>query len=289
MELPQGRGGSRQQNPGVFRAFASAIGRDRILLQDIREDIRTVFEKDPAARSVLEVLTYPGLHALWLHRISHWLWKRNFKSAARILSHFARFLTGVEIHPGAVIGRRFFIDHGMGVVIGETAVVGDDVLLYHQVTLGGVSLEKTKRHPTLGNNVLVGMGAKILGPISIGDGTRVGANAVVNKDIPANCTVVGIPGRIVRRDGQRIDEVLGANTVMDNAMNAVDPQDSTIREMRQRIDLLEQHSEKLEQLIARLEDQDGPRWEPRSDRPNETRLTCACGADDCRHEPPHWR
>ncbi len=226
------------------------------MLQGIREDIKTVFEKDPAARSVLEVLTYPGLHALWLHRVAHWLWRRKFKSSARILSHIARFLTGVEIHPGAVIGRRFFIDHGMGVVIGETAVVGDDVLLYHQVTLGGVSLEKTKRHPTLGNNVLVGMGAKILGPISIGEGTRIGANAVVNKDIPANCTVVGIPGRIVRRDGQRIDEVLGANTVMDNAMNAVDPQDATIREMRQRIDLLEQHSEKLEHLLSRLEGRD---------------------------------
>ena len=248
------RKGAAVTDREAFRPSESAAGRKMtVFLQGVREDIKTVFEKDPAARSVLEVLTYPGLHALWLHRISHWLWKRNLKSSARILSHMARFLTGVEIHPGAVIGRRFFIDHGMGVVIGETAVIGDDVLLYHQVTLGGVSLEKTKRHPTLGNNVLVGMGAKILGPITIGDGTRVGANAVVNKDIPANCTVVGIPGRIIRRDGQRIDEVLGANTVMDNAMNAVDPQDATIREMRQRIDLLEQHSEKLEQLIARLE------------------------------------
>lgn len=255
------------------------------LLQGIREDIRTVFEKDPAARSVLEVLTYPGLHALWLHRIAHRLWRAKCKPAARILSHFARFLTGVEIHPGAVIGRRFFIDHGMGVVIGETAVVGDDVLLYHQVTLGGVSLEKTKRHPTLGNNVLIGMGAKILGPITIGEGTRVGANAVVNKDIPANCTVVGIPGRIIRRDGQRIDETLGAGTVMDNAMNPTDPQDATIREMRQRIELLEQHSEKLEQLIARLEGRD----DFRPDHHNPSNPPCACGADDCHHEsnPPH--
>ena len=251
------------------------------LMQGIREDIRTVFEKDPAARSVLEVLTYPGLHALWLHRIAHRLWRAKCKPAARILSHFARFLTGVEIHPGAVIGRRFFIDHGMGVVIGETAVVGDDVLLYHQVTLGGVSLEKTKRHPTLGNNVLIGMGAKILGPITIGDGTRVGANAVVNKDIPANCTVVGIPGRIIRRDGQRIDEVPGAGSaVMDNAMNPTDPQDATIREMRQRIELLEQHSEKLEQLIARLEGRDNFR----PDRRDASDAPCACGSDDCRHE-----
>ena len=248
-------------------------GRNRTVFNGIREDIQTVFSKDPAARSVLEVLTYPGLHALWLHRLAHRLWKAKCKPAARILSHLSRFLTGVEIHPGAVIGRRFFIDHGMGVVIGETAVVGDDALLYHQVTLGGVSLEKTKRHPTLGNNVLVGMGAKILGPISIGDGTRIGANAVVNKDIPANCTVVGIPGRIIRRDGQRVDDAPILGAVMDNSMNAVDPQDGTIREMRQRIELLEQHSEKLEQLIARLEAQ-----EARSSRISDSDARCECGA-----------
>jgi serine O-acetyltransferase len=219
----------------------------------LREDIQTVFSKDPAARSVLEVLTYPGIHALWLHRIAHWLWQHNAKLAARIISQIGRELTHIEIHPGATIGRRFFIDHGDGVVIGETAIIGDDVLLYHQVTLGGTSLDRAKRHPTLGNGVLVGMGAKILGNITIGDHCRIGANAVVNKDIPPNCTVVGIPGRIVRRDGERTDDL----AVMDNVINRVDPQDATIRELRQRLELLEQHSEKLEELIERLETHEG--------------------------------
>ncbi len=219
----------------------------------LREDIQTVFAKDPAARSVLEVLTYPGLHALWLHRVAHWLWRHNAKLTARILSQINRKLTLIEIHPGATIGRRFFIDHGEGVVIGETAIIGDDVLLYHQVTLGGTSLDRIKRHPTLGNGVLVGMGAKILGNITVGDHCRIGANAVVNKDIPPNCTVVGIPGRIVRRDGERTDDL----AVMDNVINRVDPQDATIRELRQRLELLEQHSEKLEELIERLEAHEG--------------------------------
>ncbi len=226
------------------------------MFQRLQEDIRTVLEKDPAARSVLEALTYPGLHALWAHRVAHGLWNRRFKLLARLISQISRSLTGIEIHPGATIGRRFFIDHGMGIVIGETAIVGDDVLLYHQVTLGGTSLERTKRHPTLGNGVLVGMGAKILGPITIGDYCKIGANAVVNKDIPAHCTVVGIPGRIVRRDGERIEEEHGAQ-VMDNIINRVDPRDATIREMRQRLELLEQHSEKLELLIQRIEDHEG--------------------------------
>lgn len=222
----------------------------------LREDIHTVFAKDPAARSILEVLTYPGLHALWAHRFAHWFWVRNGKFIARFISQISRFMTGIEIHPGATIGRRFFIDHGMGVVIGETTVIGDDVLLYHQVTLGGTSLNKVKRHPTLGNGVLVGMGAKILGPITIGDGCRIGANAVVNKDIPANCTVVGIPGRVVRRNGERIVDEAGGQ-VMDDIINRVDPQDATIRELRQRLELLEQHNEKLEQLIERLEEHEG--------------------------------
>jgi serine O-acetyltransferase len=219
----------------------------------LREDIQTVFAKDPAARSVLEVLTYPGLHALWLHHIAHWFWVRHAMLLARIISQFSRLVTHIEIHPGATIGRRFFIDHGDGVVIGETSVIGDDVLMYHQVTLGGTSLDKLKRHPTLGNGVLVGMGAKILGNIVIGDHCRIGANAVVNKDIPPNCTVVGIPGRIVRRDGERTDDL----AVMDNVINRVDPQDATIRELRQRLELLEQHSEKLEELIDRLEAHEG--------------------------------
>ena len=226
------------------------------MLSRLKEDLCTVFAKDPAAGSVWEVLTYPGLHALWSHRVAHWLWTHNLRLIARTLSQFSRHLTGIEIHPGAVIGRRFFIDHGMGVVIGETSVIGDDVLMYHQVTLGGTSIDRIKRHPTLGNDVLVGMGAKIIGPYTIGDRCMIGANAVVNRDVPPDCTVVGIPGRIVRRNGKRITDDVTAH-VMDNVINRVDPQDTTIRELRKRLDLLEQHNEKLEQLIERLEEHEG--------------------------------
>ena len=164
----------------------------------IREDIQCVFERDPAARNIFEVLTtYPGLHAVIFHRINHRLWSLGLKWLARWFSALARWFTGIEIHPGASIGRRFFIDHGMGVVIGETAEIGDDCTLYHGVTLGGTSWQKGKRHPTLGNDVVVGAGAKILGPISIADGVRVGSNAVVLKDVLEQATVVGVPGRIV--------------------------------------------------------------------------------------------
>jgi serine O-acetyltransferase len=164
----------------------------------IREDIECVFERDPAARSVWEVLTcYPGFHALQMHRFSHSLWRMKLRWLARFSSHIARFLTGVEIHPGATIGRRVFIDHGMGVVIGETAEIGDECTLYHGVTLGGVSWNKGKRHPTLGRGVVVGAGAKILGPFTVGDGAKVGSNSVVVKPVPAGATVVGIPARVV--------------------------------------------------------------------------------------------
>jgi serine O-acetyltransferase len=223
------------------------------LFARIQEDVRTVFRRDPAARNLAVVLTYPCLHAVLLHRLAHALWctrlpgRELWKFTARVISQISRFLTGIEIHPGASIGRRFFIDHGMGVVIGETAVIGDDVLMYHQVTLGGTSLERVKRHPTVGNNVLIGMGAKLVGAITIGDNCKIGANAVVNKDIPPNCTVVGVPGRIVARDGLRVENDL---PVMDNFLNRVDPQDEVIRDMRQRVELLEQHIEKLEQHLA---------------------------------------
>jgi len=164
----------------------------------IREDIRSVFDRDPAARNVWEVLTcYPGLHAILMHRVNHRLWTWGLRWLARFGSHIARFLTGIEIHPGAVIGRRVFIDHGMGVVIGETAEVGDDCTLYHGVTLGGVSWNKGKRHPTLGRGVVVGAGAKILGPFVVGDGAKVGSNSVVVKAVPEGATVVGIPARLV--------------------------------------------------------------------------------------------
>ncbi|MBK1620539.1 serine O-acetyltransferase [Lamprobacter modestohalophilus] len=168
------------------------------MFKRLREDIACVFERDPAARNAFEVLTtYPGLHAVMMHRVSHALWLRGFKWLARMLSNLARLLTGIEIHPGAELGRRFFIDHGMGVVIGETAVVGDDCTLYHGVTLGGTSWQKGKRHPTLGRDVVVGAGAKVLGPIAIGDGARIGSNAVVVKPVPAGGTVVGVPGRVI--------------------------------------------------------------------------------------------
>jgi serine O-acetyltransferase len=167
------------------------------LFEHLKEDIACVFDRDPAARNVFEIITtYPGLHAVLIHRGCHWLWQRHLKWLARFISAFSRWLTGIEIHPGANIGRRFFIDHGMGVVIGETAEIGDDCTLYHGVTLGGTSWQKGKRHPTLGNDVVVGAGAKVLGPIQLGDGSRIGSNAVVVKDVPANATVVGVPGRV---------------------------------------------------------------------------------------------
>lgn len=168
------------------------------MFKSIREDIQSVFDRDPAARNTFEVLTnYPGLHALLFHRLAHKLWKKGFLWLGRTISTFSRWLTGIEIHPGAQIGKRFFIDHGMGVVIGETAVIGDDVTLYQGVTLGGTSWNKGKRHPTLKNGVVVGAGAKVLGPFEVGENAKVGSNAVVTKQVPAEATVVGIPGRII--------------------------------------------------------------------------------------------
>lgn len=172
------------------------------------EDLKTVFYKDPAARSCLEVvLCYPGLHALWFHRVAHFLWRYRLRLISRLISHVNRFFTGVEIHPGAVIGRRFFIDHGMGVVIGETSEIGDDVLLYQGVVFGGTTHEKGKRHPTIGNNVVVGTGATLLGAITIGDGARIGAGSVVVQSVPPGATVVGIPGRAVT-EGEGPSEAL---------------------------------------------------------------------------------
>jgi serine O-acetyltransferase len=168
------------------------------MFERIREDVHCVFDRDPAARNTFDVLTtYPGIHAILLHRFSHWLWAQGLKWLARVFSNIARWYTGIEIHPGATIGRRFFIDHGMGVVIGETTEIGDDCTLYHGVTLGGTSWDKGKRHPTLGNNVVIGAGAKVLGPIVIEDGVRIGSNAVVLKGVAAGMTVVGVPGRLV--------------------------------------------------------------------------------------------
>lgn len=176
-------------------------------LATAREDIRTVQEHDPAAQSALVIfLSYPGLHAKWMHTPEHWLWKHNLHGPARVLSQITRHFTGVEIHPAAQIGRRLFIDHAMGVIIGETTILGDDCVLYQGVTLGGTGKECGKRHPTLGRGVVVGAGAKVLGNIRIGDGTKIGGNSVVVKDVPEQCTVVGVPGRIVRRNGCRVTE-----------------------------------------------------------------------------------
>jgi len=198
----------------------------------IREQIDVIFREDPAARSVLEVLIcYPGLHATLLHRLAHWLYGHHLKLIARMISQVARFLTGIEIHPGATIGRRFFIDHGMGVVVGETAIIGDDVILYQGVTLGGTGKERGKRHPTLGNMVVVGTGAKVLGNITLGNNVKVGAGSVVVHSVPDDSTVVGIPGRVVRTRGQIADDLEHGKLP--------DPQGQDLENMQQRVDQLE--------------------------------------------------
>ncbi len=177
------------------------------MFKRLKEDIGVVFERDPAAKNVLEVLLcYPGLHAIWFYRLAHRLYRRRLFTGARLLSHLARLLTGIEIHPGAKIGRGFFIDHGAGVVIGETTEIMDNVSLYQGVTLGGTGKDKGKRHPTIGNNVVISAGAKVLGSFTVGDNSKIGAGSVVLKTVPPNCTVVGVPGRVVVRDGQRIRE-----------------------------------------------------------------------------------
>jgi serine O-acetyltransferase len=201
------------------------------MLRGIREQIETIFQRDPAARSTLEILVcYPGLHAILLHRVAHALYRWHVPFFPRVISAFSRFVTGIEIHPGAIIGRRFFIDHGMGVVIGETSEIGDDVLLYQNVTLGGTGREKGKRHPTLGNNVVVGAGAKVLGSITLGNYVKVGAGSVVVRSAPDNSTVVGVPGRIVTSRGNRSALEHGA---------LPDPEGQDIQNLQQRVYELE--------------------------------------------------
>jgi serine O-acetyltransferase len=197
------------------------------------QEIKAAQKKDPAAKSFLEVvLLYQGLHALITHRIAHFFYRLHLFFLGRLISQFSRHITGIEIHPGARIGKRFFIDHGFGVVIGETSIIGDDVLLYQGVTLGGTGLEKGKRHPTIGNNVVIGAGAKVLGNINIGDNSYIGANAVVIKDVPPNSTVVGVPGRITKQDGKKIDVSL-------DHIHILDPIMQSIEELQKRIDNLE--------------------------------------------------
>jgi len=213
------------------------------MFERMKEDIQSIFDRDPAARSTFEVvLTYSGLHAIWLHRVAHRLWKANWRTIARLISQFARWVTGIEIHPGATIGRRVFIDHGMGVVIGETAEVGDDCTLYQGVTLGGTGKEKGKRHPTLGNNVLVASGAKVLGSFTIGDNSRIGAGSVVLRPVPPNSTVVGIPGRIVMQDGRKIQ----ADACRDlDQINLPDPVMEMLKNMQSQIDFLQAEVSRL--------------------------------------------
>ncbi len=227
--------------------------------QRFKEDIYCVFDRDPAARNVFEIITtYPGVHALTLHRFSHWLWRHNWLWLGRFLSTIGRWLTGIEIHPGAKIGRRFFIDHGMGVVIGETAEIGDDCTLYHGVTLGGTSWKGGKRHPTLMNNVVVGAGAKVLGPITVFDGARVGSNAVVVKDVAANETVVGVPGRVVRSQKNpdlQAQEKLAHSVGFDaygTSNQTPDPVASAIHGLIEHIHMTDKRVEQLCQTIQRL-------------------------------------
>lgn len=206
---------------GVSAAKAAEIfylgGAD--MFRTIRSDIQAVFDNDPAARSVLEVvLTYSGLHALWAHRIAHKFYKWKWYGVARVISQISRFFTGIEIHPGARIGKRFFIDHGMGVVIGETAEIGDDVMIYHGVTLGGRTLKKVKRHPTIGNRVTIGAGAKVLGPITVGDDSAIGANAVVTRDVPPESIATGIPAVVRRRTDREREEAVDPTCYIDPAM-----------------------------------------------------------------------
>ncbi len=203
------------------------------MFDTFRSDWRAAFERDPAARNWLEVFSYPGVHAIFWHRVAHRLWRWKLRTLARVLSNINRLVTGIEIHPGATIGKGFFIDHGMGVVIGETAEIGDRVLLYHGVTLGGVSLEKKKRHPTIGNNVVIACGAKVLGALTIGDNVRIGANAVVLKDVPADSTVVGIPGRVVVRNGMKVE----AEPLTHG--RGLDPEGELILSLQRRVEALE--------------------------------------------------
>jgi serine O-acetyltransferase len=202
------------------------------MFRTVREQIDTIFREDPAAKSVLEIfLCYPGFHAIMMHRLSHRLYRARVPLLPRVLSQISRFFTGIEIHPGATIGRRFFIDHGMGVVIGETTEIGDDVLIYQGVTLGGTGKERGKRHPTLGNHVVIGTGAKVLGNITIGDYVKIGAGSVVVKPVPDHSTVVGIPGRVVRSRAEKDDELEHGKLP--------DPQAQDIDELRRRIGELE--------------------------------------------------
>ncbi len=217
------------------------------MFERMRKDIQAVFKRDPAARNLCEVIfCYPGLHAIWLYRLAHFLWVREFISLARFISHISRFLTGIEIHPGAKIGKRFFIDHGMGVVIGETSEIGDDVLIYQGVVLGGTTRERKKRHPTIGNYVVIGAGATILGPVKIGDGARIGSGSVVVKSVPTGATVVGIPGRVMERKKRLVKPLIDLEHG-----KLPDPVAEAVNILVIRIGELEDRTKELEARLAR--------------------------------------
>ena len=232
------------------------------MLKQLKEDIQAVFARDPAARNTLEVLTtYPGIHALIMHRMAHELWKKECKGSARILSSFSRFATGIEIHPGAKIGRRFFIDHGMGVVIGETAEIGDDVTLYHGVTLGGTTWNKGKRHPTLEDGVEVGAGAKILGPFTVGKNAKIGSNAVVTKAVPAETTAVGQPARFINKHQTTATEETTQESERRNYAQSIgfqpyattqDQSDPILEGMRVLLDRIQYNEKRMNTLCQRL-------------------------------------
>jgi serine O-acetyltransferase len=236
------------------------------VLEIIREDIQSVLERDPAATNKLAVLLYPGLYAVWIHHLNHWLWRRELRFLARYLSQVARFWTGIEIHPGATIGRRLFIDHGMGVVIGETAVVGDDVTLYHGVTLGGTSLERKKRHPTIGHRVVIGNTSSVLGDIVVGDNSRVGAGSVVLRDVPPNSTVVGVPAHIIYRDGKRV-LITDPHEIKDPLSDALIALSKDVGDLRSRVDTLSHlaAAELVDYPCAGLASEDKERQDYRSE------------------------
>ncbi|MBP3797609.1 MAG: serine O-acetyltransferase [Ruminococcus sp.] len=212
------------------------------IIRSYRAEIQSIKDRDPAASSTLEILTYAGLHAVAMYRVAHWFYLKDMKFAARLISQTARFLTGIEIHPGAKIGKGLLIDHGSGVVIGETAVIGDNCLLYQGCTLGGTGKDQGKRHPTLGNNVMVGCGAKVLGPFTVGDNTKIAANAVVLESVPANCTAVGVPARIVKQNGKRTLDL--------DQVHIPDPISQEICKNRVEISRLTKRIEQLEAKLA---------------------------------------
>ncbi len=230
------------------------------MFQRVKEDIKVVFDRDPAAKSAIEIFTcYSGFHAVVFHRVTHVLWVNGFYWPARFLSQIARFFTGIEIHPGAEIGKRFFIDHGMGVVIGETSKIGDDCTIYHGVTLGGTTWKKGKRHPSLGKNVIVGAGAKILGPISVGDGAKVGSNAVVVRDIPEGATAVGIPARILDEEKKQNREQMAENMGFSAYAIGGDVDDPMVKAVHGLIDNAAKHEEKIQAIMKSLEKSDAGR------------------------------